>query len=100
MNVMTASELEIAAKVLRALAHPLRLGIMQELAGGEQTVSDLAERLSASQSMMSQQVRQLVDQGLVKCRKEGTLKYCSVRNSDFLRLFECLKHHLAIFFKV
>ncbi len=99
MKNMDSNELELAARVLRALAHPLRLGIVQELDNTEKTVMELTESLKCSQSMMSQQIRQLVDQGLVKCRKEGTLKYCSIRNPDFLKLFECLNHHLSLCFK-
>jgi hypothetical protein len=40
-------------------------------------------------------LKALVDQGLVATRKAGTVKYCSVRNRDFLKLFTCLRKHLT-----
>ena len=38
-DALTPSQLEVAAKVLKAMAHPVRLGVMQLLSDGEQTVS-------------------------------------------------------------
>ena len=84
-----------AARVLQALAHPLRLAIMQELMEGELTCSQMQERLGCAQSTLSLQLKLLVDQGLVATRKEGTAKHCSIRNTDFLKLFNCLHRHLT-----
>ncbi len=99
-DMMNEKELETAARVMHALAHPLRLGIMQALSQEEMTVTQLYEQLNCSQSMMSQQLRILDEQGLVATRKEGTTKYCSIRNEDFLNLFHCMEKHLEMFFKV
>jgi DNA-binding transcriptional ArsR family regulator len=91
---LTAAQLGPAAKVLRALAHPVRLGAVQCLRSGELSVTQLYERLGCSQSMMSQQLGILEAQGLIRTRKEGTVKYCALRNPDFLKLFTCMRHHL------
>lgn len=91
---LTAGQLEPAAKVLRALAHPVRLGVVQCLRSGEHTVTQLYERLGCSQSMMSQQLGILEANGLIRTRKEGTVKYCALRNPDFLKLFSCMRNHL------
>ena len=84
-----------AARVLQALAHPLRLAIVQELMDGSLTCSQLQERLGCAQSTLSLQLKLLVDQGLVATLKEGTVKHCSIRNPDFLKLFTCLRRHLT-----
>ncbi len=91
---MIAEEREMAADVLKAVAHPVRLGVMEILANGERTVTQLYEELGCSQSMMSQQLKILCQQKLVEIRKEGTQKYCSLGNRDFLKLFECMHIHL------
>ncbi len=91
---MSRLELEAGAKVLQALSHPVRLGVLQQLVDGEQSVSALYRELDCSQSMMSQQLGILERQGLIKTRKEGTIKYCSLGNPDFLNLFHCLRGHL------
>ena len=94
---MVNREREIAADVLKALAHPVRLGVIELLESGEKNCTELYEQLGCSQSMMSQQLKILSRQGLVAIRKEGTLKYCSLTNRDFLRLFECMHTHLRNF---
>jgi ArsR family transcriptional regulator len=87
---------EAGARVLRALAHPVRLGVLQVLSQGERTVTDLYQELGCSQSMMSQQLGILERQGLIRTRREGTTKHCALRNPDFLKLFACLRNHLQV----
>ncbi|MBM4152347.1 MAG: helix-turn-helix transcriptional regulator [Kiritimatiellaceae bacterium] len=94
---MTVHEREITAEVLKAMAHPVRLGVIEVLATGEKTCTELFERLGCSQSMMSQQLKILCQQGLVTVRKEGTQKVCMLRNTDFLKLFDCMHNHLRTF---
>ena len=94
---MKKKERERTAEVLKALAHPIRLGVIELLEDGEMTCKELYEELGCSQSMMSQQLKILYVQELISVRKEGTLKYCSLRNSDFLKLFDCMQKHLRKF---
>ncbi|MFU8779595.1 MAG: ArsR/SmtB family transcription factor [Kiritimatiellia bacterium] len=94
---MNTREREIAAVVLQALAHPVRLGVIEILAGGEQNCTQLYEALGCSQSLMSQQLKILYQQGLISIRKEGTQKICTLRNRDFLKLFDCMHGHLRQF---
>jgi ArsR family transcriptional regulator len=97
---MNVSEREAAADVLKALAHPLRLGLMEELLEGEKNCSDLMERLDTSQSMLSQQLKILIAQGLVQCRKEGRTKFCMLANQDMKKLFACLGHHIHNYVRI
>ncbi|MEN7973522.1 MAG: metalloregulator ArsR/SmtB family transcription factor [Verrucomicrobiota bacterium] len=94
---MVAEERNLAADVLKAMAHPIRLGVIEVLAEGERTVTELYETLGCSQSMMSQQLKILCQQKLVTIRKEGTQKYCSLCNRDFLKMFDCMHSHLRKF---
>ena len=94
---MNNQEREMTAEVLKAMAHPVRLGVIEILADGEKTCTELFEQLGCSQSMMSQQLKILCQQGLVSIRKEGTQKYCALRNPDFLKLFDCMSKHLRTF---
>lgn len=94
---MTQDERELTAEVLKAMAHPVRLGVIEILADGERTCTELYEELGCSQSMMSQQLKILCQHGLVSVRKERTQKYCALQNRDFLKLFECMHNHLRTF---
>lgn len=91
---MTRQELEASAKVMRALGHPVRLGALQCLSESEKSVSELAEILQCSQSMMSQQLTILESQKIISCRKRGTTKLCSLRNPAFMDMYQCLHRHL------
>ena len=95
---MTAQERNMTSEVLKAIAHPIRLGVLEILSDHEErTVTQLYEELGCSQSMMSQQVKILCQQKLVDIRKEGTQKYCRLANRDFLKLFDCMHKHLRQF---
>ena len=83
-----------ASRVLQALAHPLRLRILEALQKGEKSCGELQEALGCGQSMLSQQVKLLEHQGLVVTRKAGTLKFCGIRNPDILKLFACMAKHV------
>ena len=97
---MTRAEREAAAPVLRAMAHPIRIGVIELLAEGEKTVTELHTALDCTQSAMSHQLSVLCAQGLVSMRREGTVKYCSLRNRAFLRLFQCLESHVHDVLKI
>lgn len=97
---MTNAEREASAEVLKAIAHPIRLGVIELLAERELTVSELHHALDCSQSSMSLQLNILRNKGLVSMRRDKQTKYCSLRNRDFLPLFVCLKKHIHNILKI
>jgi len=94
--MLRRNELELAARVLHAMAHPVRLGVLQALRDRELTVGELHTRLGCSQSLMSQQLRLLEAAGLVGLRRQANRKLCHVRNPDFLKVFACMERHLKL----
>lgn len=92
---MNKHELELGAKVLKSLANPLRLAIMNRLADGDElSVTELYHELDCSQSRMSQQLGMLEERSLVQVRRDGTTKYYSLKNKDFVQLITCLRKHM------
>jgi DNA-binding transcriptional ArsR family regulator len=64
------------AEVLKAVAHPLRLRIVAILVEGDANVTELAEKLGATQPIVSQQLRILRGHGLVSAlRQDGFATY-------------------------
>ena len=100
VSLFNAEELDAASRVLHGLAHPLRLGVMQYLCSGEQSMGDIQKALGCSQSVMSQQLKILEQQCLIQIRREGRLKYCSIRNLDLVQVFHCMRKHLQTYFKL
>ncbi|HUF46435.1 MAG TPA: metalloregulator ArsR/SmtB family transcription factor [Vicinamibacterales bacterium] len=79
----------VKADLFRALAHPLRIRVLELLAERERTVQELQEALSLDQPAVSQHLAALRARDLVTARKEGTLAYYSVRSpllADLLRV--------------
>lgn len=66
-----AAAAEQAADYLKSLANPVRLRILCLLAQGERPVGELAELLSARQSLISQHLALLRKDGLVRPRRDG-----------------------------
>ena len=69
---MATSELQtFKAQFFRALAHPIRIRILEILVGGNRTVQELQGALDLEQPVVSQQLAVLRNQNIVATRKEG-----------------------------
>jgi len=66
---------QLHAHLCKALAHPTRLLIIDELRDGPRSVSELVERLGLRQSNLSQHLGILRDQRLVIARRDGQTVY-------------------------
>jgi DNA-binding transcriptional ArsR family regulator len=62
---------EAAGELLRALAAPIRVAIVTELAAGERCVHELVEQLGAPQPLVSQHLRVLRGAGVVRGSRRG-----------------------------
>jgi len=71
----------VQARLLKAIAHPMRLQILDALRDGEQCVCDLETTLGLRQAYVSQQLMMLRRAGLVTDRKEGLRVYYRVSDS-------------------
>lgn len=76
-----------SAKVLKALAHPARLQILNALRDGEECVCHLTALMRQRQAYVSQQLMFLRQAGVIEDRKEGLRVYYRVKDP---RVFEVL----------
>ena len=60
------------ADFFRALAHPVRIRILEILGGGDRTVQELQQILGLDQPAVSQQLAQLRAKNVVNARKAGS----------------------------
>jgi len=72
-----SSELQVfKAEFFRALAHPIRIRILEILSQGERSVQELPDTLQLDQPLVSQQLAVLRGKNIVIARKLGsTVKY-------------------------
>lgn len=71
----------ISALRFRALGDETRLRILEALAAGEATVSELQHAVDIGQSLMSHHLRILRESGLVGDRREGRWVYYGIVES-------------------
>ena len=79
-----------AEQLLKALANSNRLLILCSLAEGEQSVGELNERISLSQSALSQHLAVLRRDGLVETRREAQTIYYRLAEGYAARVIELL----------
>jgi ArsR family transcriptional regulator len=82
---------QFKAEFFKALAHPLRIRILDALRRGEVGVNDLSSRLKVEQSNLSQQLAILRNRSIVATRKEGQNVYYSVRDPELFLLLDAAK---------
>jgi DNA-binding transcriptional ArsR family regulator len=87
---LTREALELVAVRFRAMGEPLRLHLLQELEGGERSVSALAESVESTQPNVSRHLKILQDAGLVKRRQQGTTVYYSIADEMVLELCDVI----------
>ena len=79
------------AEFFKALAHPLRIRVLDALRQGEVGVNDLCARLNVEQSHLSQQLAVLRGRNIVEGRKDGNNVYYSVKDPEVFRLLDVAK---------
>ena len=79
---------ELVAKRFRVIGEPMRIRLLDHLRGGEATVQDLTQAVSASQQNVSKHLGVLHDAGIVARRKEGTQVYYRVVDAGVFELCE------------
>jgi DNA-binding transcriptional ArsR family regulator len=87
---LASGDIDRFAEVLKALANPARLRIVNILARGERTVTELCERSGLKQSLVSQQLKILRLNNIVSSRKEVPHTYYSLKERNVIRMLTCL----------
>jgi DNA-binding transcriptional ArsR family regulator len=82
---------QFKAEFFKALAHPLRIRVLDALRDGEVSVNDLSSRLHVEQSTLSQQLAILRSRNIISGRKSGTNVLYSVQDPAIFRLLDVAK---------
>lgn len=69
---------EMQAEMIKMLAHPKRLMLLELLSRGEWSVGDMAEAMETPAATVSQHLRLLRDRHLVQTRRDGQTIYYSL----------------------
>ena len=70
--MITFSEAELRVKIIKAMAHPVRLMVIEFLRSGEHSFSEIFKLFQLDKSTISKHLLVLKDAGIVSSRKSGT----------------------------
>ncbi|MGB5230631.1 MAG: metalloregulator ArsR/SmtB family transcription factor [Desulfoprunum sp.] len=83
--------IEAKANILKALGHPTRLWMAEQLAGGEKCVCELAENINADFSTVSKHLTVLKQAGVVEVDKRGKQVYYRLKVPCILNFMPCVE---------
>lgn len=90
-NQISEEQLEAAANMLKAIAHPMRIAILRFLEGEKSlTVTQIHEKLGIEQSTTSHHLGILKDKGVLISKRIGKNTYYSLKNENLSHIVECV----------
>ena len=81
---------ERQAEIARAIAHPLRIAIINFLKDGEQCVCDIAEHVGSERSNVSRHLSVMANAGLLEYRKDGLKVIYKLKCTCIVNFFSCV----------
>ena len=84
---------ERVAEIMKAVAHPVRLQIIELLNTKEMCVGDIVEAVGGKQAITSQQLNMMRDKGVLSSRRDGAKVYYRIENKNVIELLHCIDDH-------
>ncbi len=94
-NILTQQQFEERAKIMKAMAHPSRLMMVDELSRGERCVCDLQELVGHDMSTVSKHLTVLKKAGIVADERRGKNIYYRLKVPCILNFFQCVESVIA-----
>jgi len=91
MDAQTQQRFEVRARVIKAMAHPTRLFIVDQLSRGERCVCELTDMVGADISTVSKHLSVLKNVGIIRDRKVGLQVYYSLCCPCVMTFFSCVE---------
>lgn len=91
MNQNEIKLYEARANIIKALAHPSRLFIVDMLQKQSRTVGELTEMIGADTSTVSKHLSVLKNAGIVEDEKKGTAVFYSLKTPCILNFIGCIE---------
>ncbi len=96
MDQATQAKYEARAKIVKAMAHPTRLFIVDQLTEvGEKCVCELTEMIGTDMSTVSRHLAVLKGAGIIEDEKRGQMVFYRLRVHCVLNFFECIESVMA-----
>ena len=90
---LTAERLHQAAQVLKCIAHPDRLRLVERLENRDRSVNELVRELGLTQAVVSKHLAVLRRAGIVRNEVRKNFRYYSVAYHNVLNILDCMRRH-------
>jgi len=80
-----------AAKVFRAVSHPVRLALVEALEKKKRSVGELAAALKQDQAVISKHLAVLKEAGVVTAETDFNFRFYSLKNIHILDVLNCIR---------
>lgn len=92
-----ARKLEQVAFILKTIAHPARLAIVDLLDKNKKmSVNEIAEKLNLEQSLTSHHLNNMKIKGILQSEREGKNMYYSIKLEEVIKVIACIESCDAI----
>ena len=91
MSPKTKAKYEARARIIKALAHPTRLFIVDQLQSGRRCVCELTKLIGDDMSTISRHLSVLKASGIVDDEKVGLRVFYHLKVPCVLKFFECVE---------
>lgn len=91
MTAKTQARLKAQARILKAVAHPTRLLLIEELGRKTKCVCELREVAALDISTVSKHLSVLKNAGIVEDQKRGLQVFYSLKTPCVLNFFQCVE---------
>jgi ArsR family transcriptional regulator len=91
VNAKSRARLEARARIIKAMAHPARLMIVEELARRERCVRELTAMVGSDVSTVSKHLSVLRNAGIVRYEKRGSKVYYILKTPCILNFMSCVE---------
>ncbi|MCZ2492350.1 ArsR/SmtB family transcription factor [Dellaglioa carnosa] len=81
------------SKIMKAIAEPNRLQIVDMISTGEKCACDLLDNFNFTQPTLSHHMKVLIEAGIVSARKDGKWHYYSLDQKN-IKVFESLTNQI------
>ncbi|MCK9613211.1 MAG: metalloregulator ArsR/SmtB family transcription factor [Bacteroidales bacterium] len=90
-NSINIDQLDNAANKLRALAHPMRVAILEMLYDKKRmNVTEIYNRLGIQQASASHHLGILKNKKVVESRRQGKKTFYSINETEMLKVIDCI----------
>ncbi|MBV6643936.1 MAG: winged helix-turn-helix transcriptional regulator [Cyclobacteriaceae bacterium] len=92
-ELLDTEKIEVVAHILKTVAHPLRIGIVDLLNKNEElTVGEICQTLDSEQSLTSHHLQNMKLKGILASRRSGKHIFYSLKIKEVVSVIECIEN--------